>query len=149
MLSAGLPRDRLSAPAVASRLPLPHAAIDARADSIEPLLELSARHEAAGHGDAPWPPHYRKQAGEPKRAPPSKTRTTTPLIEIARADREDDAVAAADAWRAAHPEVAKHPEPADVLIDRMRGRSSLWYRVRVNLTRVPPALRPTAPSKAA
>jgi DNA ligase D len=124
----------------------PHAAIDAHADSIEPLLALSARHEAEGHGDAPWPPHYRKQAGEPKRAPPSNRRTMAPLIEVARAEREDDAVAAADAWRAAHPDAAKHLEPADVLIDRMRGRSSLWYRVRINLARVPPALRPKAPT---
>ncbi len=53
----------------------PHAAIDERADSIEPLLELSARHEAEGEGDAPWPPNYRKAPGEPKRAPPSKART--------------------------------------------------------------------------
>jgi len=123
----------------------PHAAIDAHADSIEPLLELSARHEAEGQGDAPWPPHYRKAADEPKRAPPSARRATAPLIEVARADREEDAVAAAAAWRAAHPEVAEHLEPADVLIDRMRGRSSLWYRVRINLTRVPPGLRPKAP----
>ena len=122
----------------------PHAAIDARADSIEPLLELSARHEAQGQGDAPWPPHYRKQAGEPRRAPPSARRATAPLIEVARADREEDAAAAAVAWRAAHPEAAQHLEPADVLIDRMRGRSSLWYRVRINLTRVPPNLRPKA-----
>ena len=122
----------------------PHAAIDAHSDSIEPLLELSARHEAQGQGDAPWPPHYRKQAGEPRRAPPSTKRAATPLIEIARADREEDAVAAAAAWRAAHPEAASHLEPADVLVDRMRGRSSLWYRVRINLTRVPPKLRPKA-----
>ena len=122
----------------------PHSAIDAHSDSIEPLLELSARHEAQGQGDAPWPPHYRKQAGEPRRAPPSTKRAATPLIEIARADREEDAVAAAAAWRAAHPEAASHLEPADVLVDRMRGRSSLWYRVRINLTRVPPKLRPKA-----
>jgi hypothetical protein len=86
--------------------------------------------------------------GEPKRAPPSAKRTTAPLIEVARADREEDAVAAAAAWRAAHPEAARHLEPADVLIDRMRGRSSLWYRVRINLTRVPPKLRPKAPKPA-
>src|SRR5687767_13915598 len=59
----------------------PHATIDARPDSIEPLLELSARHEAEGQGDAPWPPHYRKGAGEPKRAPPSAQRKRAPLIE--------------------------------------------------------------------
>ena len=86
----------------------PHAAIDARADSIEPLLELSARHEAEGQGDAPWPPHYRKAAGEPKRAAAVGAAHKAPLIEIARADREDDAVAAAEAWKAAHPEAAAH-----------------------------------------
>jgi bifunctional non-homologous end joining protein LigD len=123
----------------------PHAAIDDRPDSLERLLELSARHEAEGQGDAPWPPHYRKAPGEPKRARPSASRRDTPLIEIARADREADAVAAAEAWKAEHPKVAEHLEPADVLVDRMRGSSSLWYRVRINLTRVPPRLRPKAP----
>ena len=126
----------------------PHAAIDARADSLEPLLELSARHEAEGHGDAPWPPHYRKAPGEPRRAAPSTAQRKTPLIEIARADREDDAIAAAEAWKARHPKAAAHLEPADVLVDRMRGSSSLWYRVRINLTRVPPRLRPKAPTAA-
>jgi bifunctional non-homologous end joining protein LigD len=120
----------------------PHAGIDDRADSLERLLELSARHEAEGEGDAPWPPHYRKAAGEPKRAPPSTGRKKAPLIEVARADREADAVAAAEAWKARHPRVAAHLEPADVLVDRMRGSSSLWYRVRINLTNVPPRLRP-------
>jgi len=121
----------------------PHAAIDAQADSLEPLLELSLRHEAEGQGDAPWPPHYRKAAGEPSRAPPSKARRgSAPLIEIARSDREADAIAAAEAWKARHPEAAAHLAPADVLVDRMRGRSSLSYRVRINLTNVPPPLRP-------
>ena len=125
-----------------------HAEMDARPDSLEPLLELSALHEAGGQGDAPWPPHYRRGADEPKRAPPSARRTTAPLIEVARAEREEDAIAAADAWRAAHAKVAEHLEPADVLIDRMRGSSSLWYRVRINLARVPPELRPKVPKLA-
>ena len=128
----------------------PHAAIDARPDTLDPLLELSARHEAEGQGDAPWPPHYRKGADEPKRAPPSKTRTSRArpahrdalLLEVARADREADAVAAADAWKLAHPAIAAHLAPADVLVDRMRGSSSLWYRVRINLANVPEDLRP-------
>jgi bifunctional non-homologous end joining protein LigD len=120
----------------------PHAAIDARPGSLQPLLDLSARHEADGQGDAPWPPHYRKAAGEPKRAPPSTARKKAPLIEVARADREADAVAAAEAWKASHPKIAEHLEPADVLVDRMRGSSSQWFRVRINLTRVPPQLRP-------
>jgi hypothetical protein len=126
----------------------PHAAIDDRPDSLERLLELSARHEAEGQGDAPWPPHYRKAAGEPRRAPPSAARKKAPLIEIARADREADAIAAAEAWKASHPKVAEHLEPADVLVDRMRGSSSLWYRVRINLTRVPATVRPKMTKKA-
>jgi DNA ligase D-like protein (predicted polymerase) len=120
----------------------PHEAMDASPDSLEPLLELSARHEAEGQGDAPWPPHYRKAPGEPKRAPRSTAHGKAPLIEIARAERETDALAAAQAWKARHPRVAEHLEPADVLVDRMRGSSSLWYRVRINLTHVPPRLRP-------
>ncbi len=123
----------------------PHAAIDAHAGSLEALLALSARHEAEGHGDAPWPPHYRKGADEPRRAPPSTQRKKAPLIEIARADREADAQAAADTWKAAHPKVAALLAPEDMLIDRMRGSSSISYRVRVNLTKVPAKLRPKAP----
>jgi hypothetical protein len=123
----------------------PHAAIDARPDSLEPLLELSARHEADGQGDAPWPPHYRKAPGEPKRARPSTARQDALLIEIARADREADAIAAAEAWKARYPKAAAHLELADVLVDRMRTSSSLRYRVRINLTRVPPKLRPKGP----
>jgi DNA ligase D-like protein (predicted polymerase) len=126
----------------------PHAAIDAQPQSLEPLLELSRRQEAEGQGDAPWPPHYRKAAGEPRRAPPSTPpakaapRRKAPLIEVARADREREAIAAAEAWKAKHPQAAAHLEPQDVLVDRMRGSSSLWYRVRINLTHVPSRLRP-------
>ena len=118
----------------------PHAAIDTARCSLEPLLALS---DAQGQGDAPWPPHYRKAAGEPRRAPPSTAaRARKPLIEIARAEREAEAVAAAEAWKASHPKAAAHLAPADVLVDRMRGRSSLWYRVRINLEHVPARLRP-------
>jgi DNA ligase D len=120
----------------------PHAEIDLAPDSLEPLLKLAARQEAEGQGDAPWPPHYKKAAGEPKRAPPSTARKKAPLIEVARADREAEAIAAAEEWKAKHPKAAAHLEPADVLVDRMRGSSSLWYRVRINLTHVPSRLRP-------
>ncbi|HEY0825404.1 MAG TPA: non-homologous end-joining DNA ligase [Ramlibacter sp.] len=124
----------------------PHAAIDDQPCSLEPLLELSRRQEAQGQGDAPWPPHYRKAAGEPKRAPPSTgTRAKKPLVEVARADREAEAIAAAEEWKAKHPKAAAHLEPADVLVDRMRGSSSLWYRVRINLEHVPARLRPKDP----
>jgi len=119
----------------------PHAGIDDEPGSLAALLELSARQEGQGQGDAPWPPHYRKQAGEPPRAPPS-TRKAKPLVEVARADRETEAIAAAEAWKREHPKAAEHLQPADVLVDRMRGRSSLWYRVRINLEHVPARLRP-------
>lgn len=130
-----------------ARIGDPHAAIDDWRCSLEPLLELSRKQEAAGEGDAPWPPHYRKAAGEPKRAPPSTARTRKPLIEVARAEREAEAVAAAEEWKAQHPKAAAHLEPQDVLVDRMRGSSSLWYRVRINLEHVPARLRPKAPGE--
>jgi bifunctional non-homologous end joining protein LigD len=130
----------------------PHAAIDDRADSLESLLELSARHEAEGQGDAPWPPHYEKQQGEPPRVQPSRARATRatratraakhPLIEIGRAQRKEDALAGLERWKARHSEAAAHLEPADVLVDAMRGRWSTWTRVRVNLQHVPAELRP-------
>jgi hypothetical protein len=123
----------------------PHAGIDDAPGSLERLLLLSQAQEAAGDGDAPWPPHYRKQAGEPKRAPPSaRPRQKKPVIEVGKAEREADAIAAAEDWKARHPAAAGHLAPADVLVDRMRGSSSLWYRVRINLEHVPAHLRPTA-----
>ncbi len=120
-----------------------HAGIDESAGSLEPLLELSAKHEREGQGDAPWPPHYRKQRGEPPRVQPSRARAAKhPLIEIGRAKRKRDALAGLGRWKARHPEAATHLEPSDVLVDRMRGRSSTWTRVRINLRHVPPTLRP-------
>ena len=115
-----------SMPARFKRLGDRHAGIDDRAGTIEPLLELF---EAQGLGDAPWPPYYRK-----KRPPP--------LIEIGRAKRKEDALAGFERWTKRHPQAAKHLEPADVLVDSMRGRSSTWTRIRVNLQRVPAKLRP-------
>jgi len=120
-----------------------HARIDETPGSLEGLLELSARHEREGLGDAPWPPHYEKQAGEPPRVQPSRARAVKhPLIEIGRAKRKQDALAGLKRWKARHPKAAARLEPADVLVDRMRGRSSLWTRVRVNLQHVPVKLRP-------
>ena len=103
---------------------------------MERLLELSAKQEAAGDGDAPWPPHYRKQGGGPTRAPPS-TRRTRPLVEIGRSDKLEEAMAGLERWKERHPKAAAHLDPADVLVDRMRGSSSLWTRIRVNLEHVP------------
>ncbi|HJU87545.1 MAG TPA: non-homologous end-joining DNA ligase [Gemmatimonadota bacterium] len=120
-----------------------HAGIDEAPGSLELLLELSARHEAEGQGDAPWPPHYRKQPGEPARVQPSRARKAKhPLIEIGRAKRKKDALAGLERWKARHPEAATHLEPADVLVDSMRGRSSTWTRIRINLRHVPAKLRP-------
>jgi DNA ligase D-like protein (predicted polymerase) len=120
-----------------------HAGIDRAVCSLEALLELSARNERDGLGDAPWPPHYRKQAGEPPRVQPSKRRVPRrPLIEIARAERKADALAGLERWKARHPEAAAHLEPADVLVDAMRGRFTTWTRIRINLQHVPEALRP-------
>ena len=120
-----------------------HAEMDDRAYSLDSLLELSARQEREGLGDAPWPPHYKKQAGEPARVQPSKRRQSSkPLIEIVRAQQEKDALAYLEGWKARHPEAAGHLEPADVLVDRMRGRYKTWTRIRVNLEHVPEAMRP-------
>jgi len=172
------------------------AGIDEAVGSLEALLELSARHEAEGQGDAPWPPNYAKQAGEPPRVQPSKARrpkseyepgrgleggpppdiaaeraaavaagdpnaglptdwaggtrptptgrrkTTIPVIEISRAATKAEALEGLDRWKARHSVAASSLEPADVLVDGMRGRSSLWYRVRVNLIHVAEPDRP-------
>jgi DNA ligase D-like protein (predicted polymerase) len=120
-----------------------HADMDRQAGSLERLLELSRRQAAEGQGDAPWPPHYRKQAGEEPRVAPSRRRTPTrPLIEIGRARSKSDALAGLERWKTRHPQAAAHLEPADVLVDAMRGRFRTWTRVRVNLQRVPEERRP-------
>jgi DNA ligase D-like protein (predicted polymerase) len=115
-----------------------HAGIDERAGSLEALLELFAKQ---GLGDAPWPPHYRKQAGEPARVRPSKRRKL-PVIEIGRAKRREEALAGFERWKERHRAAARHLQDADVLVDQMRGRYTAWYRVRVNLQHVPAKLRP-------
>ncbi len=170
------------------------AGIDGAVGSLDALLELSARHEAEGLGDAPWPPNYAKQEGEPPRVQPSRRRradsayrgrgveggpapevaagraaavaagdpnaglpadregthpTPTgrrksgiPVIEIARAATKAEVNEGLERWKGRHPEAGAHLEPADILTDGMRGRSSVWYRLRVNLVHVPEALRP-------
>jgi DNA ligase D-like protein (predicted polymerase) len=120
-----------------------HAGIDASAGSLESLLELSAQHERDGQGDAPWPPQYAKRAGEPPRVQPSRRRVPKePLVEIGRAKRKDDALAGLERWKVRHSDAASHLQPADVLVDAMRGRYSTWTRIRVNLHNVPEKLRP-------
>jgi hypothetical protein len=120
-----------------------HAGIDSCPCSLDRLLELSARHASDGLGDAPWPPHYKKQSGEPPRVQPSRRRVSKhPLIEIGRAQSKEAALAGLERWRARHPEAAAHLAPADVLVDAMRGRYHIWTRIRVNLQHVPGPLRP-------
>ena len=126
-----------SMPARFEKLGDVHAAIDQHAGSLAGLLELFERQ---GLGDAPWPPHYRRQALEPPRVQPSRRRF--PLLEIGRARRKVDALAGLERWKTRHPQAAAHLQPADVLVDVMRGRYSTWTRIRVNLQHVPEALRP-------
>jgi DNA ligase D-like protein (predicted polymerase) len=119
-----------------------HAGIDQHAGSLERLLELFERQ---GMGDAPWPPHYRRQPSEPARIQPSRrksSRRSAPLLEIGRARRKEDALAGLERWKARHSQAAAHLQPADLLIDSMRGRYSTWTRIRVNLQHVPEGLRP-------
>ncbi|HXV59915.1 MAG TPA: non-homologous end-joining DNA ligase [Vicinamibacteria bacterium] len=117
------------------------AGMDDDVGSLEPLLELSARHEAEGLGDAPWPPHYRKRQGEPPRVQPSK-RKKMPLVTVAKAAKKEEALAGLARWRDRHPEAASYLTDEDVLVDAMRGRYTTWTRIRVNLRHVPPHERP-------
>jgi bifunctional non-homologous end joining protein LigD len=65
------------------------------------------------------------------------------LVEVARAATREEALAAFERWKARHLEAVGHLEPSDLLVDSMRGRFTLWYRIRVNLEHVPAELRPT------
>jgi DNA ligase D-like protein (predicted polymerase) len=139
-----------------ARIGDPWAEMDEAAGPLDGLLELAARDEAAGLPDAPWPPHYDKQSGEAPRVQPSKQRgtssgaksptgrrqSTMPLIEVARAETKAEAMAGLEHWKARHADVWPLLEAADVLVDAMRGRSSAWYRIRLNLRHVPAAQRP-------
>ena len=118
----------------------PHAEMDRQAGSLEKLLELADRDEAAGLGDAPWPPHFRKMAGEGKRVAPSRARM--PLLTIANSPNKKAALEGLERWKAKYPKVAKLLAVDDVLVDSMRGRSSTWTRIRVNLRNVPEKQRP-------
>jgi DNA ligase D-like protein (predicted polymerase) len=132
----------------------PHAEMDAHAGSLEKLLELADRDEAAGLGDAPWPPHFQKMPGEgsrvapsrardaAKKAPAKKKRTRMPLIVVANSPEKKAALEGLERWKAKHPKVAKLLAVDDVLVDSMRGRSSTWTRIRVNLRNVPEKIRP-------
>src|SRR5216117_2885393 len=129
-----------------SKIGNPHAGMDAEPGSLEQLLDLADKDEAAGLGDAPWPPHFRKMEAEGPRVAPSraakKPRTKMPLLVIANSPSKEAALAGLERWKRKHSEVAKLLDVDDVLIDSMRGRSSTWTRVRVNLRHVPEELRP-------
>ena len=146
------------------------AGIDGAAESLDSLLELSAEQEAQGQGDAPWPPQYRKQPGEPMRVQPSRRKgaakaaraatsdepakaestakstgrrqSTQPLITVAKAQHKEEALAGLERWKARHPAAAALLQVDDLLVDAMRGRSSTWTRIRLNLRHVPEAERP-------
>ncbi|HLQ64367.1 MAG TPA: non-homologous end-joining DNA ligase [bacterium] len=131
------------------------AGIDSAAGSLDKLLQLSAAQETAGFGDAPWPPHYKKQADEPPRVAPSRRKatrptekssgrrqSTQPLITVAKAEHKDDALAGLERWKARHPKAAALLQVDDILVDSMRGRSSTWTRVRINLRHIPEDQRP-------
>ena len=159
----------LTMPARLEEIGDPNAQMDDAAGSLEQLLDLAARDEAAGLGDAPWPPHFRKMEGEPTRVAPSraksaakkmggkkvatkktaakkpaaKPRSKMPLIVVANSPRKDAALAGLERWKAEHREAAAHLAVDDVLVDSMRGRSSTWTRIRVNLRNVPEKIRPS------
>ena len=147
----------LTMPKLFAELGDPHADIDASAGSLAPLLDLAARDESAGLGDAPWPPHFRKTEGESPRVSPSRAksaakttaakksgskRTRMPLLVIAKSPSEEIALAGLERWKKKYSEAAAHLAVDDVLVDRMRGRSSTWTRIRVNLRHVPEEMRP-------
>ena len=132
-----------------------HANMDGAPGSLEKLLDLAAEDEAAGLGDAPWPPHFRKMEGEAPRVQPSragaaakkksavkKPRSKAPLVVVANSPDREAARAGLERWKTKHPEVARLLAVDDVLTDSMRGRSSTWTRIRVNLRNVPEGLRP-------
>jgi DNA ligase D-like protein (predicted polymerase) len=162
----------LTVPARLKAIGDPNARMDDAAGSLEQLLELADRDEAAGLGDAPWPPHFRKMEGEPARVAPSrakdakrttktatskttppresenrktpaKPRSKTPLITVANSPDKESALAGLERWKKKNSKAASHLAVDDVLVDSMRGRSSTWTRIRVNLRNVPEKIRPS------
>lgn len=123
----------------------PHADMNAYAGSLDKLLDRAATDDAKGLGDAPWPPHFRKAAGEGVRVAPSRARSGqagAPLVVIANSPDKDAALAGLERWKNRHKKAAKYLAPDDVLVDSMRGKYSTWTRIRINLRHVPDKLRP-------
>ena len=144
----------LTVPARFAEIGDPHAEIDSHSGSLESLLDLAAKDEAEGLGDAPWPPHFRKMEGEAPRVAPSraksaakpaakKPREKMPLLVIANSPSKEAALAGLERWKSAHSKAAEFIAVEDVLVDSMRGKNSTWTRIRVNLRNVPEELRPT------
>jgi bifunctional non-homologous end joining protein LigD len=132
----------------------PSKGIDEAVGDLTSLLELADRFER-DEGDAPWPPHYAKQPGEPPRVQPSKRkgtaaaaatakpkRSTRALLIVARSTSKDAALAGLERWKTRHPDIVERLAKKDFLVDSMRGRYTTWTRVRVNLTAIPEAERP-------
>jgi len=136
----------LTVPARFAQLGDPHAGMNEEPGSLEKLLELAAVDESAGLGDAPWPPHFRKMEGEAPRVAPSRAKSAPrikmPLIVVANSPDKDAALAGLERWKSKYASVAALLAVDDVLIDSMRGRSSTWSRIRVNLRHVPEEMRP-------
>src|SRR5215831_14302877 len=127
----------------------PHAGMNDTPGSLEKLLEMAEKDEAAGLGDAPWPPHFRKMEGEAPRVAPSRARSAPkkprvkmPLIVVANSPDKAAALAGLERWKTKHPKVAELLAQDDVLVDSMRGRSSTWTRIRINLRNVSEEIRP-------
>ncbi|WP_461188277.1 non-homologous end-joining DNA ligase [Arthrobacter sp. Z4-13] len=107
----------------------PHAGIDEAAGKLDGLLAL-----ATELGPAEKAPRSGDGSG--------RRQSVMPLIEVARTKTKPEALAALDEWKSRHAHLIPALHPADVLVDGMRGSSSLWYRVRVNLQHIPDAERP-------
>lgn len=153
----------LTVPARFQAIGNPHADMDHHEGTLDALLEMAARDDANGMGDAPWPPHFKKQWNEGKRVQPSKAKksegedvdpaaakpratgrrkSTMPLLVIAQSPDKVAALAGLERWKQKYPDAAQHLAPDDILTDRMRGSAYVWYRLRVNLRNVPEELRP-------
>jgi bifunctional non-homologous end joining protein LigD len=130
----------LTLPARFQQIGDPHAGMDATAGSLERLLELAAKDDAEGLGDAPWPPHFRKTKSEAPRVTPSRAKM--PLIVVANSANKEAALEGFKRWKARHAEAAKLLADDDILTDSLRGKSSTWTRIRLNLRHIPEALRP-------
>jgi DNA ligase D-like protein (predicted polymerase) len=118
-------------PARFAKIGDPWAGMDDAVGELDRLLVLA---EEMG-------PPERAPKGSGKR-PDGRRQSSMPLIEIARTKTKDEALAALDFWRDRYPAVAGLLEPVDVLVDGMRGPSSIWYRIRINLQHVPEDQRP-------